>query len=241
VHVSAADFAIILLTVVVGAAAQGSIGFGHNMIVVPVVALVLPEALPGTLVISGLPLSLFMVAREHRGIDRRSVAWVAVGRVPGTILGVVIVATVSARLLGGLAGAVVLLGVVMSLVARTIRVAPDTAVTAGAASGVMGTAAAIDGPPLALLFQHHPGHSFRPTMAACFVVATVMSFLALAAAGEITLDQVGLALALIPGVCAGLAISHWTTRALHGRNLRPAILALVAVTGAAAVIKAILG
>jgi hypothetical protein len=50
VHVSAGEFAIILTFVVVGAAAQGSIGFGQNLIVVPVVALVLPEALPGTLV-----------------------------------------------------------------------------------------------------------------------------------------------------------------------------------------------
>lgn len=240
-HVSGSEYTIILLVVIVGAAAQGSIGFGHNLIVVPVVALLLPAALPGTLVISGLPLSLLVIAREHRGVDRRSVAWIAAGRVPGTVVGVLIVATVSARLLGGLAGAAVLVGVTMSLFARPIRVAPQTALVAGATSGVMGTAAAIDGPPLALLLQHHPGHHFRPTMAACFVIATVMSFAALALAGEITTDQLRLALALIPGTLVGFAISHWATRALHGRDLRPAILALVAVTGAAAVIRAVVG
>ena len=240
-HVSAAAYTIIFLTVVLGASAQGSIGFGQNLIVVPVVALVLPEALPGTLVVSGLPLTVLMVVREHRGIDRGVVGWVVAGRVPGTVIGVLIVATVSSRLLGGVAGAVVLVAVAASVVARTIPLTPATEAIAGAASGVMGTAAAIDGPPLALLLQHHPGHRFRPTMAACFTVATVMSVVALGLAGEVSRDQLELAVALMPGYLIGFAISRPVTRALHGRDLRPAILTLVAITGTAAVIKAILG
>ena len=241
VHVSAAEFSLVLAFVVAGAAAQGSIGFGQNLIVVPIVALVLPEALPGTLVVSGLPLTVLMVLREHRGVDRRAVAWVALGRVPGTVLGVLIVATVSSRLLGGIAGALVLVAVVASLVARPAPVTPLTETVAGTASGVMGTAAAIDGPPLALLFQHHPGHNFRPTMAACFTVATFMSLSALALAGELTTAQLVLAAALAPGYLVGFAISRWSTRALHGRDLRPVILAVVAVTGLAAVIRAVVG
>jgi uncharacterized membrane protein YfcA len=161
--------------------------------------------------------------------------------VPGTVLGVLIVATVSARLLGGIAGVLVLLAVVASLVARPVPVTAATETVAGAASGVMGTAAAIDGPPLALLFQHHPGHNFRPTMAACFTIASFMSLAALAIAGELTGDQLLLAAALVPGYLVGFAISRATTRALHGRNLRPAILTLVAVTGAAAIVRAVVG
>jgi uncharacterized membrane protein YfcA len=241
VHVTVAAYVVILLTVVLGASAQGSIGFGQNLIVVPVVALVLPAALPGTLVVSGVPLTALMVVREHEGIERRTVAWVAAGRVPGTALGVLIVATVSSRLLGGLAGAVVLVAVMASLVARTVPLNPATESIAGAASGVMGTAAAIDGPPLALLLQHHPGHRFRPTMAACFTVATVMSVVALGLAGEISFDQLLLALALMPGYLVGFAVSRRFTRALQGRDLRPIVLGLVTVTGLAAVIKAMLG
>jgi uncharacterized membrane protein YfcA len=241
VHVTVAAYVIILLTVVLGASAQGSIGFGQNLIVVPVVALVLPAALPGTLVVSGIPLTALMVLREHEGIDRRTVAWVTAGRVPGTVLGVLVVATVSSRLLGGLAGAVVLVAVAVSLLVRTVPLNPVSESVAGAASGVMGTAAAIDGPPLALLLQHHPGHRFRPTMAACFTVATVMSLVALGLAGEISRDQLLLALALMPGYLIGFAISRPVTRALHGRDLRPIVLGLVTVTGAAAVVKAFVG
>jgi uncharacterized membrane protein YfcA len=225
----------------VGAAAQGSIGFGQNLITVPVIALLLPEALPGTMVVVGVPLSLLMAAREHHGIDRRGVAWIAIGRVPGTIAGVLVVATVSTRLLGGLAGVATIVGVLMSALAGPVRVGPQTASAAGLASGVMGTAAAIDGPPLALLYQHHPGHAFRPTLAVCFLLATVMSFVALVIGGLITADQLCLALALVPGSLAGFAISRGTTRALHGRDLRPIILAIVAITGASAVVRAIVG
>jgi uncharacterized protein len=236
-----ATYFVLLFVIVVAGAAQGSIGFGQNLITVPVMAVLLPEALPGTMVVVGVPLSFLMAVREHHGIDRRGVSWIALGRVPGTVVGVVVVAVVSSRLLGGLAGVATVVGVIMSLLAGPVRVGPPTASAAGVASGIMGTAAAIDGPPLALLYQHHPGHAFRPTLAVCFLIATAMSLFALAVAGEITGAQLALAAALIPGSLVGFAISRWTTRALHGRDLRPAILVLVTATGLAAIVRAIVG
>jgi len=237
---SALDYSLIFTVVIVGAAVQGSIGFGQNLVIVPVVALLLPEALPGTFIIAGLPLTLAMAAREHAGIDRRGVAWIALGRLPGTVVGVAVVALVSSRLLGGLAGAAVLLGVAMSVLAGPVRVRPSTALGAGVASGVMGTAAAVDGPPLALLYQHHPGPAFRPTLAVCFIIGTVMSLTGLLLAREITGAQVLLALALLPALGAGYGISRWAHRHLDGRNLRPIVLTVVAVTGLAAVVRAML-
>ncbi len=46
-HVSATEFILLALVAAAGGAVQGSIGFGQNLVLVPIVALVVPEAVPG--------------------------------------------------------------------------------------------------------------------------------------------------------------------------------------------------
>ncbi len=53
-------------------------------------------------------------------------------------------------------------------------------VLAGAASGVLGTATAIGGPPMALVWQRNTGARLRGTMSGFFLVGSVMSIAALA-------------------------------------------------------------
>ncbi|MGH9024531.1 MAG: hypothetical protein ACRDWD_00195, partial [Acidimicrobiia bacterium] len=51
VHLSGGEFAVAVAALLLGALVQGSIGFGMNLVAVPVVALVAPEALPATLIL----------------------------------------------------------------------------------------------------------------------------------------------------------------------------------------------
>jgi uncharacterized membrane protein YfcA len=236
-HVSLTEFVLLALVAAAGGAVQGSIGFGQNLVLVPVVAIVVPEAVPGALVLLGIPLTATMALRERRGIDRSGLGWIVVGRVPGTVVGVVIVALVSGDLLATLAGSAVLAGVLLSLLAGHVPVNRETATTAGATAGVLGTTAAIDGPPLALLYQRHPGATIRATLAGAFLVGAAMSFVALAAAGQVLGWQLLLALALTPALLAGLACSTLVTRWVGERSLRPAVLTLVTIAGVAAIVR----
>jgi uncharacterized membrane protein YfcA len=239
VHVSAAEFAVLALVAATGGAVQGSIGFGQNLVLVPVVALVVPEAVPGALVTLGIPLTLIMAVREWHGVDRSGLGWIILGRVPGTVVGVVIVALVSGDLLATLAGSAVLAGVLLSLLPGHVPVNRETATTAGATAGVLGTTAAIDGPPLALLYQRHPGPTIRATLACAFLVGAAMSFIALAAGGQLHGWQLLLAVALAPALLAGLAASTIVTRLVGERSLRPAVLVLVTIAGVAAIVRGI--
>jgi uncharacterized membrane protein YfcA len=238
-HVSPAEFALLALVAAAGGAVQGSIGFGQNLVLVPVVALVVPEAVPGALVTLGIPLTLIMAAREWHGVDRSGLGWIVLGRVPGTVVGVAIVALVSGDLLATLAGSAVLAGVLLSLLPGHVPVNRETATTAGATAGVLGTTAAIDGPPLALLYQRHPGPTIRATLACAFLAGAVMSFSALAAGGQRHGWQLLLALALAPALLAGLAASTIVTRLVGERSLRPAVLVLVTIAGVAAIVRGI--
>jgi uncharacterized membrane protein YfcA len=236
VHVTGVELAGCLAIVTVGAFVQGSIGFGINLIVVPVIAVLVPEAVPGAVVLLSLPLTITMLIREHHHADRRGVAWVMAGRLPGAVLGAAVVVLVAIDVLTTIIGALILVGVALSVARLHVRVTPGSAAAAGFTAGVMGTAAGIDGPPLALLYQHHHTAAIRATLAACFVLGTLMSAAALAVAGEITGDQLVFTVQLLPALAVGLLLSSWGARHLRDRSVRPAVLIFATVAGVVALV-----
>jgi hypothetical protein len=240
VHLSAAELAVALAAVFAGAFVQGGVGFGVNILASPLLALAAPEAVPATLVLAAIPLAVGMVVREHRHVDRRSLPWLLTGRLPGTAIGAWLVAVLAADRLAVAVGALVLLSVGMAVTAPPLPVTPARALAVGAVSGAMGTTAAIGGPPVALLYQHHPGPVLRSTTGAVYVVGTVLSVVALAVAGEVTADHVRLALVLVPAIVAGLALATVLRRHLDAGWLRPAVLIVAAVAGAATLLKGLL-
>jgi uncharacterized membrane protein YfcA len=240
VHVSGGELAGCLAIVAVGAFVQGSVGFGINLVVVPVIAVLVPEAVPGAVVLLSLPLTVTMLVREHHHADRRGVAWIMAGRLPGAAIGATVVVVVAADVLTTIIGAVILVAVGLSVARLHVRVTPASAATAGLTAGVMGTAAGIDGPPLALLYQHHHTAAIRATLAACFVLGTVMSAAALAIAGEITTDQLVFTLELLPALVVGLLASTWGARHLRDRSIRPAVLTFATVAGVVALLDGLL-
>ena len=221
----------------VGALVQGSVGFGSNIVAVPVIAVFEPDALPATLVLWVIPLVIAMAIRERHAVDRPGVTWITIGRLPGTVLGAWVVAVVSSDTLSVLLGTGVLLAVLMSTLTPTISVNGVTATTAGFASGAMGTATAIGGPPLALLYQHHEGPVLRATLAVAFAVGTVLSLVGLAIAGAIEPWHLALASALLPGLLAGLALSRLLIGRLDCAWLRPAVLLFAAATAVIAIVR----
>lgn len=228
---------IALAVVTIGAVVQGSVGFGANIVAVPVIAVLEPDALPATLALVVIPLVVVMFVRERHAVDRRGATWITIGRLPGTVLGAWVVAVISPDTLSVLLGTGVLIAVAMTSLTASIPVNRVTATTAGFASGAMGTATSIGGPPLALLYQHHEGPVLRATLAVAFAIGTVLSLAGLAIAGAIEPWHVVLASALLPGLVAGLALSrlliHWIDRAW----LRPAVLSFAAVTAVIAIVR----
>jgi uncharacterized membrane protein YfcA len=236
-HVAPGELVACLLIVVVGAVGQGSGGFGGNLVVGPVGAVLVPEAVPGALVLVSLPLTVTMVVREHHHVDRRGVAWVMLGRLPGAAIGAAVVVLVAQDVLTIIIGVAIVVAVGLSLTRLDVKVSPASATTAGLSAGIMGTAAGVDGPPLALLYQHHHGEAIRATLAACFVLGTIMSAGALAIAGEIGVDQVLFSLAMMPALIVGLVASTWGARHLRGRSIRPYVLGFAGIAGVVAIVN----
>jgi len=236
VHVDAATLVISITAVLVGSVVQGSIGFGLNLLAAPIVAIVAPEMLPFSLVLIALLSSITNVVREHHAVDRFAVRFLVLGAVPGTIVGLLLLNALSATGLAIAAGAVTLLGVVLSVFSPPVPITGRSSTTAGFVSNAFGTAVAIGGPPVALLFQHHRGPTARSTLGAFFAASALLSIVAYAVAGKLHAEQLLFALALLPALVVGM----WTSRHLHplvDRGwLRPAVLAVSTLAGLTAIV-----
>ena len=239
-HLTAAGLAVALVAVLAGAFVQGTVGFGVNLLAAPVLALAEPDALPATLILVAMPLAVGMLVREHGATDWTGLRWLVVGRLPGTALGALVVATLPDDGLAAVIGLLVLLAVAMSLAAPPLPVTRGSALAVGAVSGAMGTASSIGGPPAALLYQHPAGPVLRSTTAALFVVGTTLSIVALAVAGQVGWDHVGLAVALTPAVAGGLLLSRRLGHRIDAGWLRPAVLVVAAAAGTATLLRGLL-
>jgi uncharacterized membrane protein YfcA len=237
IPLSASEYAVVLVTVTVGAAVQGSVGFGANLLAVPVLALIEPEALPATLTLWVFPLAVAMALRERHGIDGRGALSIVAWRVPGTVIGALTVMAVSVDTISALAGGAVLAAVAVTASGVAVPVNRTTTAAAGLASGAMGTATSIGGPPVALLYQRRDGPVLRSTLATTFGAGLVISLVGQAMVGAIAGWHVLLALSLLPGTAAGLGAARVLARHLDGPWLRPAVLTLAGVTGLVAMLR----
>lgn len=226
--------------VLIGALVQGTVGYGMNLIAAPLVALIEPALVPVPLVLVASAHAMLALLREHRDADWRGVAWAMLGRVPGTALGVLAIATLPQRPFSAVVGAVVLACVGLSVISWRPVPTPGPLFVAGVASGTFGTAATIGGPPLALLYQHSSGPQIRSTMAACFAIGSAISIAGLAVGGQLHAEAWGHAGLLLPFLAAGFLLSGPVRKVLDGGRIRGAVLAVAAGSAVALVVRSLI-
>lgn len=214
------------LVVALGALVQGAVGYGMAMVAAPLLALFDPALVPVPLLLLATVHSVLAVIRDGRHADWPGVGWAMLGRLPGTALGVLAVMTLSQRLFALVVGLCVLACVVLSLLTWQPRPRPRSLLLAGIASGAGGTAASIGGPPVALLYQNEAGPRVRGTLSAYFVLGSVMSIAALAAAGQVTSESLASTALLTPFLLAGFALSGPARQVLDKGWTRRAVLAV---------------
>jgi len=223
-----------------GAVVQGMVGFGLTLVAIPVVAMVQPELLPGPILLAASVHPVLSVLRERGHVDWHGVRWAALGRVPGTAVGVLIVDTLAPRAFFTVVGAGVLAITLLSMTSWRPRRTPQTLSAAGLLSGALGTAMATGGPPLALLYQHERGARIRATLGAYFVIGTTLSAGSLAAAGHLDLDDVRSAVMLLPFLTVGFVLSGPARRIVDGGRIRYAVLGFAAASSLVLIARSLL-
>jgi hypothetical protein len=234
------ELVAVVAAAALGGAVQATLGFGGSFVMVPVVTLVVPEALPGAVLLGLLPLTAKVTWTDRASLDVPTFRTVALARVPGILLGTWLVTIVSTRGLT-LAVAVALLVAVGAAVAG--REVPRTATslrTLGFVSGVTGTAVALGGPPLALVFHRQGGAERRATMSAVFTVGIVLALASLAVAGEFGTQDAGTGALLGAALFGGSFVAGPVVRRVGDDWLRSAVLVWAAVGSVVAGARALL-
>lgn len=214
------------IAVLVGAVVQGAVGFGVGVVAAPIVTLLDPTLMPGSLLVAGLLLPLLSLVSKHRHVDP-GVGWVFVGRVVGTLPGVAIVALLPPDQLAVGIGAMTLLAVGLTVHRFTLPVNRATRAGAGFFSAVGATTASIGGPPLGIVYQRSDARTVRSTSAVVFAVGSLVSLVALALVGELSQRQLLTGLSFAPFFVLGFLVALPLRERLRGPGFRVGVLAVL--------------
>jgi uncharacterized membrane protein YfcA len=232
-------FAGVTAVMAASAILQGAVGFGLGMIAIPFLIYLDLRFVPGPLLVAALTLHMLVLRRDRSGVDPSGLAMLLSGRLLGTIPAAMLLAWLPLDNMKLLLAGVVLAGAVMGVVHSGARPTTPVLFVAGAVSGFMATAAGLGGPPVALVYQRETGLRLRGTLAAYFIIGTIVSLLALAWAGRFTGEEVRLGALLVPGTVLGYFMSRPAAEYLDAGYTRTAVLA-VSVLAAVSVIATVL-
>jgi uncharacterized membrane protein YfcA len=234
---SGLEIGLAMACVVLGAAVQGSIGFGASLVSIPLLLLIEPSLVPGPATVAGLSINVIgmLVGLEHT--DWRGVRWAAIGLVPGTAVAALALSVFTGTAVALLSAAAVLVAVAVS--AAGLRPAGQRRVLFGAGffSGYLNTTAGVGGPPLALAYQDAPARILRSTLPVVFLVATVLTMAILVPTGHLTAVDWRLGLLLAPGGVVGYYGSRGFAERIDGDRLRSAVLVVSALSALAAIVR----
>jgi uncharacterized membrane protein YfcA len=152
---------------------------------------------------------------------------------------VALVAWLSTQTLGLMVGAMVLLSVILTVRAVEPPVNARTLSAAGFVSGITGTTTSIGGPPMALLYQHRSPAQIRSTLAVYFVAGAGLSLTGLAVGGALEVSTFLLAMALVPALVVGFALSRFLVRRVPPHHIRPGVLLVCALSALAVVVRSL--
>ncbi len=232
--------AVVTAVMATSAILQGAIGFGLGLIAIPVLIYLDLRFVPGPLLVAALTLHMLVLRRDRSGVDRSGLAMLLSGRVLGTIPAAVLLAHLPLDSMKILLAAVVLAGAVMGMLHPGGRPTPAVLFGAGTVSGFMATAAGLGGPPVALVYQREPGLRLRGTLAAYFIVGTVLSLAALTWAGRFGEGEMRLSALLRPGTVLGYFMSRPAAAYLDAGRTRVAVLAASSLAAVSVIVTVLM-
>ncbi|MGI8534932.1 MAG: TSUP family transporter [Mycobacteriales bacterium] len=225
------------LALFVGATVQGVAGLGVGLLLAPVIGLLEPALLPGVPLFLAAAYPALTLSRDVRHVDWPGLAWALPARVPGTAIGVAVVALASRRVIALTVGAMVLVAVALTVRTIGVRVNRWTLSTVGVISGITGTATSIGGPPMALLYQRRPTDEARSTLAVYFLLGAVFSLVGLAVTGQLYARDAAVAAVLSPVLLVAFLASGVLRVRVEPGVVRAAMLAVCALGACALIVR----
>jgi uncharacterized membrane protein YfcA len=237
---------IALLAILVASIAAGFTGFGFNLVAVPLLALVLsPEDAVIVALVLGAIVSLVLatVAMRHREVDYQCLTLLAIGSLPGSVIG-----TSLFRYLEG-GGLRIGIGLITaaSAILLFVRPAPTHhprirygSLGVGLVGGVLAATTGTGGPPVVIyLMAHEPeGQRVRGTVLAYGAIVSLIALLAHAVRGQLESSQMRTSLDLVPALAIGLPLGFHLFRRASGHTYRRIATSTLLIVGIVGIVVA---
>lgn len=232
---------IVSLSIIVacGAFLQSLIGLGFVMIAAPFLVLYDPYFVPVPMLFLGTFLPMLIILRDRKSIDFSGIKSAILGRIIGNIIAVWLVTIISQSTLLVIFGVLILISVILSTITFNIRPTITTVGIAGFFSGLMGTIAALGGPPMAMIYQNEKGDVIRANLSGFFVLGSLLSLVFLGIAGRVQLNDFKLFCYMVPGILIGFYLSKYAVEFVDRRYMRKAMLSVSFLAGIIVIIKAV--
>jgi uncharacterized membrane protein YfcA len=110
-------------------------------------------------------------------------------------------------------------------------------------SGALSSSLSTNGPPLVFVLQARgvPIAVFRSTLAVVFTAANVLTLVAFAIAGDLTVRMSVWSAAVVPFMVVGIALGSRFRRRITERSSRRLVLTLLGLAGVSATVSSVLG
>jgi uncharacterized membrane protein YfcA len=226
--------AYFIVCVFAAAIVRGYSGFGFSLLAVTSLSLVLApaEVIPPVFMME-VAASVSLLPSIWKDIHWRALAWLSLGCLVGTPVGVWCLASVPAAPMKVAMGVAVFTAVALLWVGYARKTMPGTAatLTTGGVSGVLNGAFGIGGPPVVLFFFSSPAGAAigRASLIAFFIGTDTLALGFLAREGLVTNEAFTRFLMLIPPLLAGQWLGARSFKTADPATFRLWVLALLAV------------
>jgi uncharacterized protein len=218
------------LAMAIGSALQAAVGLGMALLVVPILALIGTQFVPGPMLFAGIALAAATAYRDRAAVDRATLRLSFVGLGIGTIVGVIALKLISGPLLPKVFGGLILLAVLISIASPKVVATPRILLAGSTASGIMGAMVGIHGPAIALVLQNAEPSRARATLGAFFTIGYALAVASLACVGLFGTRELVLGLALLPGVVVGYLAAPVISQFINRAASRVAILIISSIS-----------
>jgi uncharacterized protein len=220
------DLAAANAAVLLGAILQASTGLGAGLIIVPLLALISLDFIPGPIVLASVALSGIMAVQGRREIQANGLGVLALCVCVGVIAGALSISAIPLQRAGIAFGTLVLLAVAISVAMPDLRRNAPMVVAGGAFAGFMAAISGIGAPLVALLYQHEPPRVLRATLGLLFTISSLAILVCLHFVGRFGAHEAWLGLLLAPGYVIGFFVAIPAARLLDRGNTRKAVLVI---------------
>jgi hypothetical protein len=231
--------------VFLAAIVRGYSGFGFSLLAITSLSLIFAPAqvIPAIFMLE-IAASLHMLPSIWRDVHWRSLAFLLVGTVIGTPVGVYVLANVPQAPMTLALAVFVLVATVLLWRGFALKSMPNGPATlaVGTATGIANGAFGIGGPPVILFYFASPaGHAVgRASLVAFFIMTDVTGLLFLAREGLVTRQSGLLALAFLPALAAGVWLGARSFKTADPARFRRIVLMILACLATLTAVKAVL-